>query len=73
MIEKSVAHAARRVQCTIATHSPVLLAYLECTIFDFDHYPFKAMAYEDTLAYRITRPFLDYRPRMLAGILRDDD
>lgn len=62
-----------RVQCIIATHSPILLAYPECTIFDFDHHPFEAVAYEDTLAYRITRQFVDHRPRMLAEIFRDDD
>ncbi|PSR35154.1 MAG: AAA family ATPase [Sulfobacillus benefaciens] len=62
-----------QVQCIIATHSPILLAYPDCTIFDFDYHPFKAVNYEDTLAYRITRQFMDSRPRMLAELFREDE
>ncbi len=45
-------------QFMIATHSPILLAYPDSTIYHFDQ-TIKEIAYKDTEHYQITKDFLD--------------
>jgi predicted ATPase len=52
-------------QFIMATHSPILLAYPEATIYSFDHSPVKSIDYEDTEHFRIYRDFLNERSRYL--------
>lgn len=45
-------------QFIIATHSPILLAFEEATIYSFDHSPVRAIDYKETEHYQIYRSFL---------------
>ena len=46
-------------QFIIATHSPILLAFPNATIYTFDEQPPKRVAYEDLEHVRLTRDFLN--------------
>jgi predicted ATPase len=46
-------------QFIIATHSPILLAYPDATIYSCDSDTLTKIAYTDTDHYRITKQFLD--------------
>lgn len=46
-------------QFIIATHSPILLAYPNATIYSCDSNTLKTIAYEETEHYQITKNFLD--------------
>jgi predicted ATPase len=46
-------------QFVIATHSPILLAFPDATIYSFDEQPARAVAYEDLDHVRLTRDFLN--------------
>jgi predicted ATPase len=49
-------------QFIIATHSPILLAYPEALILQFSEDGIKAISYEETEHFQVTRQFLnDYR------------
>ena len=45
-------------QFIIATHSPILMACPEATIFNFDHLPVKPILYRDTEHYQVYRDFM---------------
>ena len=45
-------------QFLIATHSPILLACEDATIFSFDHCPVREIAYSETEHYKIYKRFL---------------
>lgn len=51
-------------QFVIATHSPLLLAYPEATIYALDE-GIEAVAYQETHHYRLTREFLEAPERYL--------
>lgn len=53
--------ASGKAQFIIATHSPILLAYPEAVIYNFDQTPMETIAYENTDHYFITRQFLNDR------------
>lgn len=46
-------------QFIIATHSPILLAFPDATIYSFDEMPVRAVAYEDLDHVTVTRGFLN--------------
>lgn len=52
------AGASGEPQFIIATHSPILLACPEATIYSFDHVPIRRMEYSETPLFRIYRDFL---------------
>jgi predicted ATPase len=54
--ELSKNHAA---QFIIATHSPLLLAYPNATIYSCDGDELQQISYKDTMHYQITKQFLD--------------
>jgi predicted ATPase len=50
-------------QFIIATHSPILLASPNATIYSFDHAPISQINYEDTNHYQIYKEFLNDRKK----------
>ena len=52
-------------QFIIATHSPILLAAQNSTIYSFDNSPIQEIAYEDTNHYQIYKEFLNNRDKFL--------
>ncbi|MDN9009934.1 AAA family ATPase [Brevibacillus laterosporus] len=63
----------KSAQFIIATHSPILLAFPEAQIYNFDQSPISTTSYEQTLHYQITKRFLENREAMLAELFRDED
>ncbi len=57
-------------QFVIATHSPILMAYPEATIYLFSTDGIERVEYTDTEHYRVTRDFL-LRPQRMLDILFD--
>jgi predicted ATPase len=60
--------AAAGAQFVIATHSPILLATPNATIYSFDEDGINAAAYDDLEAVRLMRGFLDAPERYLRAI-----
>lgn len=52
-------------QFVVATHSPLLMAYPEATIYALGNGGVEPVAYEDTEHYRLTRDFLAAPERFL--------
>jgi predicted ATPase len=57
-------------QFVIATHSPIIMAYPEATIFLLDENGMRKVAYEDTDHFRVMRDFLNHRAAMLRELMR---
>ena len=62
-----------RSQLIIATHSPILLAYPEATIYEFSAEGIRQIAYEDTDHFRITRDFLNRHERMVDILISSEE
>ena len=60
-----------RSQLIIATHSPIILAYPEATIYHCSERGLEPIDYEDAEPVRLTRSFLEARERFLEELLRD--
>ena len=58
-------------QFIIATHSPILLAYPNATIYSCDGDVLKTVAYKDTEQYKITKQFLDAPERYLKYLFEE--
>ncbi|MEW6761124.1 MAG: AAA family ATPase [Pseudomonadota bacterium] len=58
-----------RSQFLIATHSPILMAYPNATIYECGEHGIREIAYEDTEHYRVTRDFLANPARMLKVLM----
>ena len=56
---------AGHAQFIIASHSPILLALPDATIYSFDHFPIKQVDYEETDYYQIYKDFLNDRDMYL--------
>ena len=59
-------------QFLIATHSPIILAYPDSTIYLFSDRGIEPIAYEDTEHYQVTKMFLTRREAMLRELLLDE-
>ena len=57
-------------QFIIATHSPILMAYPEATIYSVGDHGLAPIRYEDTEHYALTRRFLNDTASMLEKLLR---
>lgn len=57
--------ALEGAQFVIATHSPLLLAYPDATIYALGDDGIERVDYQDTDHYRLTRDFLEARERYL--------
>src|SRR4029450_7876739 len=60
-------------QFVIATHSPILLAYPNARIIQFDGSGLTEIRYEDTEHYAVTRDFLNNYGRRLERLLSDEE
>lgn len=58
-------------QFLIATYSPILMAYPDADIYQFDESGVRKIAYEDTDHFNITRNFLA-NPRRMLDILMSE-
>ena len=58
-------------QFIIATHSPILLAYPEATIFQIDESGINKVSYKETEHYTVTKSFLENHDRMLSKLFSD--
>ncbi|HEY5188642.1 MAG TPA: AAA family ATPase [Solirubrobacteraceae bacterium] len=58
-------------QLLIATHSPIVLAYPEATIYACDESGIETVAYEDAEPVRLTERFLASRERFLDALFAD--
>lgn len=56
-------------QFIIATHSPILLAFPECTIFSFDSNSIKTVDYEQSDPFITTKDFLNNYKRWIELII----
>jgi predicted ATPase len=59
-------------QFVIATHSPIVLAYPDATIYALSPEGIAPIAYEDTEHFRLTRDFLVDRERYLRHLFEDE-
>lgn len=64
--------AQEQSQFIIATHSPILLAYLGAKILAFDGSGIAEIAYEDTEHDAVTRDFLNHDLHRLEQLLTPD-
>lgn len=62
-------HVRRGGQFVIATHSPIIMAYPEACIYSLDAEGVRAIEYEDTEHYAVTRGFLSNPQKSLAVLL----
>ena len=58
-------------QLIIATHSPIILAYPEATIYHCGEHGLEEIEYEDADPVRLTQSFLEARARFLDELFRD--
>jgi predicted ATPase len=58
-------------QLIIATHSPIILAYPEATIYHCGERGLEVVGYEEAEPVRLTQSFLEARDRFLTELLRD--
>ena len=58
-------------QFIIATHSPILLAYPNAKIYQFDDSGISEVNNRDTEHYTITKSFLENPDRMLSELFKD--
>lgn len=61
----------KNTQFIIATHSPILLAYPNATIYSCDNDILTNIAYTDTEHYKITKQFLDNPERYLQHLFNE--
>jgi len=59
-------------QFIIVTHSPILMAYPDASIYQFSEDSISPIEYSETEHYTITRDFLNRREAMLKVLLRED-
>lgn len=59
-------------QFVIATHSPIILAYPEATIYELSNAGIRSIAYTDTDHYLVTRGFLSNPQRTFSELFRED-
>lgn len=62
-----------RSQMLIATHSPIIMAYPNATIYQLTDDKIEQVNYKDTEHYQITKSFLDCPERMLHHLLTEED
>ncbi|MCH8924475.1 MAG: AAA family ATPase [Planctomycetes bacterium] len=63
----------RERQFIIATHSPIIMAYPDATIYEFSDDGLRTVEYRDTEHYRVTRGFLNNPEQTLQHLFCDED
>lgn len=66
-------YVERGCQFVIATHSPIILAYPDATIYLLSDAGIRPIAYCETEHFLVTRGFLSNPHRTLSELFRDDD
>ena len=61
----------RGSQLVIATHSPILLAYPNATIYEFGEAGIRTIRYTETEHFQVTRDFLNRHEKMLSILMGD--
>ncbi|MEI8373951.1 MAG: AAA family ATPase [Planctomycetota bacterium] len=62
----------RESQFVIATHSPIIMAYPEATIYEFSSGGIRQVAYRDTEHFRVMHAFLSRTDQMLEELFKDE-
>ena len=62
----------RGSQFIIATHSPIVMAYPDATIYHFTSEGIRTVEYTETEHYKTTRMFLERREAMLRELLKEE-
>lgn len=62
----------RESQFIIATHSPIIMAYPNATIYEFGESDIRQVAYKETEHYRVMHAFLN-RPEQTLRVLLEED
>jgi predicted ATPase len=62
----------RGAQFIVATHSPIIMAYPDATIYEFSSTGVREVAYRDTEHFRVTHAFLTRTDKMLEELLKED-
>lgn len=57
-----------KAQFIIATHSPILMAYPNAMIYNFDNDRIKQVEYEETDHYQLTKAFLNNREKFFRNL-----
>ena len=70
----SIVHqlCGRGSQFIIATHSPIIMAYPEATIYHFSEEGIRPTRYHETENYKVTKAFLTRTEPMLNELMKDD-
>ncbi|MFN2334101.1 MAG: AAA family ATPase [Wenzhouxiangellaceae bacterium] len=63
----------RHAQFLIATHSPILLAYPEATLYQFEDDGIREVTYRETDHYLIMKDFLNSPERMIRYLFAEDE
>jgi predicted ATPase len=63
----------KQSQFIIATHSPILMAYPDATIYSLDANGISTATYEETEHYQITKSFLVNRESYFKHLFSDDE
>ena len=66
-------HVRSGAQFLVASHSPIVLAYPDAWIYQFDEDGIRRVEYEDTEHYRVYRDFLENRRASLRILLDDEE
>ena len=62
-------YVQRGGQFIIATHSPIIMAYPDATIYSFTNTGIEPIAYQETEHYKVTKMFLSRTEKMLEELL----
>ena len=63
----------RESQFVIATHSPIIMAYPEATIYEFSTGGIREVAYRDTEHFRVTHAFLSRTEQMVKELMKEEE
>ena len=66
-------HVQAGSQFIIATHSPIIMAYPQAIIYQFDETGIAPVEYVDTEHYKVTNAFLTRREKMLEELMSDGE
>ena len=66
-------HVRSGAQFLVASHSPIVLAYPDAWIYQFDDAGIRRVEYEDTEHYRVYRDFLENRAASLRILLDEEE
>jgi len=58
-------------QFIIATHSPIILAYPECYIYEFSEKGISRINYQDSETYQLTKRFVNDREQMIENLFKE--